>query len=151
VLKEGFFKILPQEIEKYKIFKNTFVDCSERFLKIINYEIDENYTKPPSRYTISSIIKKMEEVGIGRPSTYSSTIETLKKRKYIQVKKGVIVVTELGKKVLEFLDKGYSDLLDVEFTALMENFLDEIEASDVDKAKKFCYQKILEIYRRLRN
>lgn len=146
IIDKGFIKILPDFVEKFKIFKNDFLEPKNQYLEIIDYEIEEEFTKPPARYTLSSIIKKMEEVGIGRPSTYASTIEILKKRKYIEVRKGSIYITDLGKRVVLFLFDKYSELLNVDFTSNLEELLDSIESSDYEMAKKMSFSKIKEIY-----
>ncbi|MCS7165456.1 MAG: type IA DNA topoisomerase [Candidatus Calescibacterium sp.] len=151
ILDKGFLKIIPEYIEKYKVFKSEFIESTDRYLEIIDYEIVEDCTKPPPRYTLASIVKKMEEVGIGRPSTYAPTIEILKKRKYIEIRKGVIYVTNLGKKVIEFLFSKYSDLLNVEFTSMLESILDEIEGSNYSDAKRISFEKIIQVYRTLEN
>jgi len=150
IIKNGFLDFLPSFIDRFRIFKNKFIESNENFAEIISYEILEEYTKPPARYTLSSIIKKMEEVGIGRPSTYSTTIQILKKRKYIQVRNGSIYMTELGKKVIEFLFEKYPHLLDVDFTSHLEDFLDKIENDNYQKAKELSLNKILEIYNMLK-
>ncbi|MCS6954988.1 MAG: DNA topoisomerase [Candidatus Calescibacterium sp.] len=150
IIDKGFIKILPDFVEKFKIFKNDFLEPKNKHLEIIGYEIGEEFTKPPPRYTLSSIIKKMEEVGIGRPSTYASTIELLKKRKYVEVKRGSIYITDLGKRVVQFLFGKYSELLNVDFTANLEELLDSIENSDYEMAKKISFTKITEIYRMLK-
>jgi DNA topoisomerase-1 len=148
----GFTKFLPNFIDNFSIFKNEFLDPKDSFLTILDFSIEEDYTKPPSRYTLSSIIKKMEQSGIGRPSTYSQTIEILKKRNYISLKKGSIFITDIGRKVIEFLFgkfSKYSSLLSVEFTSILEEVLDKIESSDFNEAKKIALENILRIYNEL--
>ncbi|MEN3014652.1 MAG: type I DNA topoisomerase [bacterium] len=151
VIEKGFLNILPDYLDRMNIFRNPFIESDKVEIKILDYSVEEHYTKPPSRYTLSSIIKKMEEVGIGRPSTYSSTIETLKNRKYIEIKKGSIHITELGKKVVEFLFGLYSSFLSVEFTSYLEQKLDDIENSDYQQARKIANQEMLRVYNILKS
>ena len=87
----------------------------------------QNFTKPPARYSEAKIVEEMEKNGIGRPSTYSATIETLKERDYITVKSGVITPTDQGKCTIEYLEKYFTSFVNPEFTANMEKRLDEVQ------------------------
>ena len=95
-------------------------------LKCIEVLSEQRFTKPPARYNEASLVNFMESVGIGRPSTYASTIKTLIDKKYIERKTGALQITPLGTVVSEFLHEHYSDLMSYEFTAQMEKQLDEI-------------------------
>lgn len=92
---------------------------------------EQKFTKPPSRYTEASLVKTMEEKGIGRPATYAPTIMTLLNRAYMEKKAKVLSPTELGTMVTEFLEKYFPDIMNVSFTAKMESRLDEIEEGNV--------------------
>ena len=87
----------------------------------------QNFTAPPSRYTEATIIRTMEENGIGRPSTYAPTISTILDRGYVKKEGKALVPTELGKIVNNLMAKNFQDIVDVDFTANMEKQLDEIE------------------------
>lgn len=87
----------------------------------------QHFTQPPPRYNEALLIKELEEKGIGRPSTYATIISTIQERKYVEKVDGRFVPTEIGKTVNEFLEKGFPDILDTEFTSLMEKELDEVE------------------------
>ena len=87
----------------------------------------QKFTKPEAPYNEASIVKAMEEKGIGRPSTYASTIDTLLKRKYITATKGVLSPTDDGIKAVEVLEKLFPDIVSSDYTALMENKLDLVE------------------------
>ncbi len=87
---------------------------------------DEKKTIPPPRYTEPKLVQLMERFGIGRPSTYSPTIKTLKARSYVELAKGKLSPTRLGMEVNTFLEKALPDLVDAQFTANMEQQLDEI-------------------------
>jgi len=88
---------------------------------------DQHFTEPPPRYTEATLVKELEEKGIGRPSTYSSIISTIVDREYVSKDQGRLGPTLLGEKVSELLVKSFEDIFDVGFTARMEEELDEIE------------------------
>lgn len=98
-----------------------------------NQEVDlkkldpkQSFTEPPARYTEASLVKALEEKGIGRPSTYSPTITTILERRYIQKEQKQLCPTELGKIVNKLLTENFADVVNVEFTAKIENEFDEI-------------------------
>lgn len=86
----------------------------------------QHFTKPPARYTESSLIKALENRGIGRPSTYSMIVSTIQDRKYVHLTERKLAPTMLGKKVSEILVKNFPDIINEDFTAAMENELDQI-------------------------
>ncbi len=89
-------------------------------------EPKQSFTEPPPRYTEASLVKALEEKGIGRPSTYSPTITTILERRYIEKVQKQLQPTELGKIVNKLLTENFSDVINVEFTAKIENEFDEI-------------------------
>ncbi|MBE5738340.1 MAG: type I DNA topoisomerase [Clostridiales bacterium] len=93
---------------------------------------NQKFTKPPSRYTEASLVKEMEEKGIGRPATYTPTITLLAARKYVDKEAKYLFPTELGEKLTDFLVKNYEGLFNVKFTADMENKLDQIANNEID-------------------
>lgn len=93
---------------------------------------EQKWTKPPTRYTEASLVKAMEEKGIGRPATYAATITVLTSRKYAEKESKYLVPTELGRKITEYLDKFFSSVINVKFTAYMEQRLDDIATKDED-------------------
>jgi DNA topoisomerase-1 len=95
-------------------------------LKLLGLESKQKFTEPPPRYTEGTLVKELESRGIGRPSTYAPIITTLQDRTYVVREKGKFTPTELGMYVTEFLLKFFADLMDYEFTALMEEELDQI-------------------------
>lgn len=97
---------------------------------VASSSVEQKFTNPPSRYSEAKIVKLMEEVGIGRPSTYASTISTLKKRKYVVEEKGILTVTDQGKKTAHVLEKYFPDIVDAKYTADMELKLDTISEGD---------------------
>jgi DNA topoisomerase-1 len=96
---------------------------------------EQHFTKPPPRYTEATLVKALEEKAIGRPSTYATIVDTIQKRKYVQREKGRLVPTELGCTVNGLLVENFPKILDVEFTAKMEEQLDEVEEGKVDWQK----------------
>jgi len=95
----------------------------------------QKFTKPPARYTEATLVKEMEEKGIGRPATYTPTISVLLNRKYTEKDGKFLKPTELAFKVIELLDKYFSEILNVAFTADMEDKLDEIANNGVEWQK----------------
>lgn len=92
---------------------------------------EQKFTSPPSRYTEVRLIRKMEDLGIGRPSTYAITMETLKLRSYVSLDRRSLVPTDQGKLTSEQLDLFFSDIINVKYTAELESKLDEISSGSV--------------------
>lgn len=93
---------------------------------------NQRFTKPPARYSEATLIKALEAKGIGRPSTYAAIIDTLRRRKYVEIEKRRFHPTELGRVVWDLLGKSFPDIFDVEFTARMESELDRVETGEDD-------------------
>lgn len=93
---------------------------------------EQKYTKPPARYTEASLVKAMEEKGIGRPSTYTQSVSTIFARNYVERQGKTIVPTKLGEVVVDMLIKYFPNVMDIGFTAEMENRLDDIEYDGKD-------------------
>ncbi|MBU1657548.1 type I DNA topoisomerase [bacterium] len=87
---------------------------------------EQHFTEPPSRYSEASLIKKLESEGIGRPSTYAPTVATLSGRTYVTIEKKQIIPTEMAFTVTDILEKNFANIVDVSFTANMEEKLDEV-------------------------
>ena len=96
-------------------------------LALINASPNQHFTKPPRRYTDASLVKALEEAGIGRPSTYVPTIQTIVSRDYVRRTGGSFVPTQLGRIVTEMLIEHFPEVMDLKFTAEMEEELDRIE------------------------
>jgi DNA topoisomerase-1 len=96
-------------------------------LRLETLRPDQHFTEPPPRYTEATLVKELEEKGIGRPSTYASIISTIVDREYVTKDQGRFTPTMLGEKVSVLLVKSFEDIFDVGFTARMEEELDEIE------------------------
>ena len=97
---------------------------------------EQHFTQPPARYTEASLVKAMEEKGVGRPSTYAGIVSTIQDREYVNKEDKHLIPTPLGEVVTGLMMEKFQDIIDVEFTANMENRLDEVEAGT-------CYWKDL--------
>lgn len=100
----------------------------------------QKFTEPPARYTEASLVKTLEEKGIGRPSTYAPTISTIEERTYVEREKKYLFPTELGEIVNDLMEKNFKDIVDEKFTAEMENNLDlvaEDKVNYVEMLKEF--------------
>lgn len=101
-------------------------------LKLDRYDKVQHFTQAPPHFTESSLVKLLEENGIGRPSTYAPTINTLLKRRYVTKEKKNIFITELGLAVNDIMVRAFSDIVDEKFTVNMETKLDEVESGDIE-------------------
>jgi len=109
-------------------------------LKLIELFSEQRFTQPPSRFTEASLIRTLEERGIGRPSTYASIMLAIKGREYVTKTSGIFKPTELGMTVTDLLIQNFGDIVDIDFTAHMEDDLDEIAQNKkiwVDVVKEF--------------
>ena len=95
-------------------------------------EIEQHFTQPPARYTEASLIKKMEELGIGRPSTYAATLTTLKDRDYVKLEGKALHPEDRGRIVTSFLESFFSRYVEYGFTAHLEEQLDQVSAGELD-------------------
>lgn len=115
-------------------------------LTLDKFNKEQHFTQPPAHFTESSLVKLLEENGIGRPSTYAPTINTLLKRRYITKEKKNLFITELGSAVNNIMIKAFNDIVDEKFTVNMEKQLDEVENGNVgwkDVLREF-YPKLKE-------
>ncbi|MBU0648345.1 type I DNA topoisomerase [Patescibacteria group bacterium] len=112
-LKNGEDVVLPELVEKEKL------DLKELF-------VEQHFTKPPARYSEATLVKELEKNGVGRPSTYASIMSTIQTRGYVQKEEKKFVPQEVGMLVNDFLVKHFANIVDVKFTAKMEDELDEI-------------------------
>ena len=100
-------------------------------LEFINFDPKQHFTQPPAHYTEASLVRALEELGIGRPSTYAPTITTILARRYITKENRNIYVTELGEVVNHMMKEAFPAIVDVNFTANMETLLDGVEEGTV--------------------
>ena len=137
---EGYLKIYDDILAKE--IKKALPDLTEgQVLKFKDIMKEQHFTNPPARYNEASLIKELEELGIGRPSTYSPTISTIKSRYYVVLEEKKFVPTELGFTVNEIMEDNFKDLVDKKFTAQMEDELDLIA-----EGKKYWKELIRNFY-----
>ena len=126
---KGFMTLYVEDVDNSKnnddIVSLPELEVNQK-LEAKKVEPKQSFTEPPARYTEASLVKSLEEKGIGRPSTYSPTITTIIERRYIQKEKKQLVPTELGKIVNKLLTENFKDIINVEFTAKIEEEFDEI-------------------------
>ena len=122
LLFDGFYKVTGHG-DKDKLLPNL---TKGQAVSLDEIKQEQHFTEPPSRYNEASLIKKLESLGIGRPSTYAPTITTLQTRKYIELEKKRIHPTEIAFTVTEMLEKHFPEIVDSNFTANMEEMLDEV-------------------------
>jgi DNA topoisomerase I len=101
---------------------------------------EQHFTQPPPRYSEASLVKKMEELGIGRPSTYASTLQTLKDRDYVTVEKNRFIPAESGRLVTSFLERFFERYVSYDYTALLEEELDDVSGG------RAGWQQVLEAF-----
>ena len=124
---DGFMKV-----SNAKENENILPDLKKGdIIKALDIKKDQHFTKPPANYTEASLVKTLEEYGIGRPSTYSSTIASIISRNYVEFEQRKILPTKLGIRVNDFLQESFDDIINVEFTAKMEDELDKIAQDEV--------------------
>ena len=119
-------------------------------LELMGLNPKQHFTQPPPRFSEATLIKELEEKGIGRPSTYATILSTIKGKEYVRLEKGRFMPTELGLMVNDLLVVSFPDILDIEFTAQMEENLDKVEEGEkgwVETLKEFYgpFQKDLEM------
>ncbi|MDD2789790.1 MAG: type I DNA topoisomerase [Sulfurimonas sp.] len=128
LLFDGFYAVTGAE-DKDKLLP-TLKEGDKADLQSVKPE--QHFTEPPARYSEASLIKKLEAEGVGRPSTYAPTIATLSSRTYVSIEKKQIVPTEMAFTVTEILEKNFANIVDISFTANMEEKLDEVAEGEVD-------------------
>ena len=125
----GFMKVYIESKDDQKKEENKFLPDLEEGMVIDAKDITPNqhFTQPPPRYTEARLVRTMEEKGIGRPSTYAPTLDTIQRRGYVTIDQRRFFPTELGEIVVDLLKEFFPEIIDVDFTAKMETDLDSIE------------------------
>ncbi len=134
----GFMKVYVEGTDDQKEDKsNRLLPDLQEGDKIFSKDLkpEQHFTQPPPRYTEARLVKTLEELGIGRPSTYAPTLDTIQRRGYVALENKRFVPTELGQIVHELMMEFFPEILDVEFTAKMEHDLDDIEEGKVNWVK----------------
>ncbi len=124
------YKDSPEDEEAVSLNMPSLTEGSKCLVNSITPK--QNFTAPPTRFTEASLVKTLEELGIGRPSTYSPIISTILTRTYVERSQKNLVPTELGEIVNKLMNDNFKDIVDVQFTADMEDKLDAIETKDTD-------------------
>ncbi|MCS1351308.1 type I DNA topoisomerase [Mechercharimyces sp. CAU 1602] len=124
----GFMKVYVEGEKSGKKEKDTFLPALEKSQVLKKKEIEptQHFTQPPPRYSEARLVKTLEELGIGRPSTYAPTLETIQRRGYIKMEDRRFVPSELGEVVIELMEEFFPEILNAEFTATWEEHLDHI-------------------------
>lgn len=128
---DGFMSVYTDEEDQKK--GNVLTQSLEKGMKLRLNELrpEQHFTQPPAHYTEASLVKTMEELGIGRPSTYAPTITTIISRRYVAKEQKNLYVTELGEVVNSIMKQAFPSIVDVNFTATMEGLLDCVAAGTV--------------------
>ena len=128
---DGYRKVYVQsdDVEDEKSLDQAVTEKSE--LKLNELDPKQHFTQPPAHYTESSLVRALEEQGIGRPSTYAPTITTLIKRRYITKEQKNLYVTDIGHAVDDLMGQAFPQIVDAKFTANIESLLDGVEDGDV--------------------
>ncbi|WP_026559364.1 type I DNA topoisomerase [Bacillus sp. J37] len=133
----GFMKVYVEGTDDQKEEKDRLLPELKEGDEIYSKDIEpsQHFTQPPPRYTEARLVKTLEELGIGRPSTYAPTLDTIQKRGYVTLDNKRFIPTELGEIVLELIREFFPEIINVEFTANMENSLDEVEDGHIQWIK----------------
>jgi DNA topoisomerase-1 len=131
----ALYMSVEEEIESDRK-KAALPELSEgMILKLLQLEPKQHFTIPPPRFSEASLVKELEENGIGRPSTYAAILSTIREKEYVELQKRYFRPTELGFIVNDLLVASFPDVIDVEFTAKMEENLDRVESSEVESSR----------------
>ena len=134
---DGFLKVYEegkdQKDEEDEELKHKLPAVAEgEILKFKSIEPEQHFTEPPPRFNEATLVKELEADGVGRPSTYASILSTIQEREYVKKEGGKFTPTELGMVVTDLLLESFDDIFDVQYTARMEEELDEIEEGKLD-------------------
>ena len=132
---DGYLKVYSRFEEQKDVLLPDFADYKSGVIVADKILKEQHFTKPEPRYTEGSLIKEMESLGIGRPSTYAPIIQTLKDRAYVVMEDKKFVPTEIGIETTDKLQEFFSNIVNVEYTANMENELDEIADGELNNVK----------------
>ncbi|SDB88514.1 DNA topoisomerase I [Pelagirhabdus alkalitolerans] len=131
---KGFMKVYVEGNDDDKKDKDKLLPDLEEgtIVKSQKIEPNQHFTQPPPRYTEARLVRTMEEKGIGRPSTYAPTLDTIQRRGYVTLDNKRFVPTELGEIVLDLVKEFFPEVIDLDFTVKMENDLDAVEEGDTN-------------------
>lgn len=131
IIFEGYLNVYQEEDDKAvkKSFPKKLV--KDALMSLGKLEQKQHFTQPPAHFTEATLVKTLEELGIGRPSTYAPTISTIINRHYVAKEQKNLYITELGEVVNNIMKKSFTSIVDVNFTAYMEGLLDRVEDGSV--------------------
>lgn len=130
---DGFLVLYEESVDENQEEEEILPELKEgQVLTLKKLDPKQHFTQPPSRYTEATLVKALEEHGIGRPSTYAPTIATIQQRNYVQKDKKFFKPTELGKIVTKIMKEHFKEIVDIEFTAHLEQQLDDIADGDAN-------------------
>lgn len=132
---DGFLKVYQKYMDNEDVVLPDLSDYKTNVIIAEDILKEQHFTKPAARYTEASLIKELESLGIGRPSTYAKILETIKDRAYVQVKEKKFYPTEIGFETTDKLQEFFSNIINVKYTANMENELDLIAEDKEDYLK----------------
>ena len=128
---DGFMSVYVEaDFEKEEDSISASID-EKTELKFDKFDAVQHFTQPPAHFTEASLVKTLEELGIGRPSTYAPTITTILARRYVVKESKAIYITEIGTRVNKIMVAAFPEIVDTNFTATMEGLLDKVEAGDI--------------------
>ncbi len=128
---DGYLSVYSSEDDKEEVNTLTGKLGGDSELAFISFDPRQHFTQPPAHYTEAAMVKELEELGIGRPSTYAATITTILARRYVVKENKNLYVTELGEVVNNMMKEAFPSIVDVNFTANMEALLDGVEEGSV--------------------
>ncbi|MGP1486018.1 MAG: type I DNA topoisomerase [Campylobacter sp.] len=131
VVFDGFYKVYG-DADKDKILPELNIGDE---MNLQSIKSTQNFTEPPSRYSEAGLVKKLESLGIGRPSTYAPTISLLTSREYVRIEKKQIIANEIAFNMIGVLEEHFGDIVDSDFTSAMEEKLDSVATNEVDWQK----------------
>ena len=132
---DGYLKVYGEFEDSEDVLLPDFKNYKSDIIVADKIDKQQHFTKPPARYTESSLIKEMENLGIGRPSTYATIVGTIKERGYVILKDKKFEPTEIGEETTDKLQEFFSDVVNVKYTAQMEKYLDDIAEDKKDNIK----------------
>ncbi len=132
---DGFMKVYDRYMDSEEVILPDFSNYKSKVIVAEDITKEQHFTKPLPRFTESSLIKELEALGIGRPSTYAKILETIKERNYVKVNDKKFYPTEIGITTTDKLQEFFSNIINVKYTANMENELDEIANNQMDYLK----------------
>jgi len=130
----GFTSVYEESVDDAEVSSEVNLPALKEgdAISVSDVESEQHFTQPPSRYTEASLVRALEELGIGRPSTYAPTITTIISRGYVSREKKRLYPTELGRMITAMMEEYFTDIVDTEFTADLEERLDAVEEGEVN-------------------